>query len=180
MISERDPTRRSRGRASRAEERRRRAVLAGTCAAYAWTTPVLAEASALRPTTLYSAAKHATHTVAASLAAQDDWELAWARLFFLYGEGDPGPRLIPSVAHALAEGVPAQTSSGEQRRDFLHVADAGAALAALAAADGVTGPVNVGSGVAPQVRDVAQRLADLAGRPELLRLGARPGGDEPA
>lgn len=158
----------------------RRAVLAGTCAEYAWTAPVLAETAELRPATLYSASKHATHVVAAALAAQDGWELAWARLFFVYGPGDPGPRLIPSVAEALARGAVAETSSGGQRRDFLHVDDAGAALAALAGAEGVTGAVNVASGEAPPVRELAGRLAELAGRPDLLALGALPGGEEPA
>jgi nucleoside-diphosphate-sugar epimerase len=39
---------------------------------------------------------------------------------------------------------------------------------------GVTGPVNVASGVATQVRDVALLLGELTGRPQLVRLGAVP------
>jgi nucleoside-diphosphate-sugar epimerase len=62
-------------------------------------------------------------------------------------------------------------SDGSQRRDFLHVADAGAALAALAGSQ-VTGAINIASGEDVALCDVGERLARLAGGPELLDLGA--------
>jgi nucleoside-diphosphate-sugar epimerase len=71
-------------------------------------------------------------------------------------------------------------TAGTQRRDFLHTVDAGGALAALAASD-VVGPVNIASGEALELRDLAQRIAARIDTGE-LRLGARamPEGDPPA
>jgi len=161
----------------------RRAVVAGTCAEYDWTAgeELLHEArSPLRPATLYGAAKHALHTVAAAWGEQNGVALAWGRIFFLHGPGEAPGRLVASVARALAAGEPAQTASGTQVLDVLHVSDVAAAFAALVDAD-VTGPVNVASGEGRSVRTIVEALGAAAGRPDLLRIGARPDrpGDPP-
>jgi nucleoside-diphosphate-sugar epimerase len=153
-----------------------RAVLAGTCAEYDWRVDVPAyeeRRSPLRPATLYGSAKHALHTVASAYAEQAGFELAWGRIFFLYGPGEAPGRLVPAVARALLAGEPAEATSGTQIRDFLHVRDVAAAFAALLDSD-VVGPVNVGSGEARPLRDVIATLAEAVGRPELVRLGALP------
>jgi nucleoside-diphosphate-sugar epimerase len=55
----------------------------------------------------------------------------------------------------------------------LHVDDVAGAFAALV--DGaVTGPVNVASGEGVAVRRIAELLAQAAGRPDLLDVGAVP------
>lgn len=153
----------------------RRALLVGSCAEYAWDrgSTLAEDGTPLRPATLYGAAKHALHTAAAAFARQAGIELAWGRLFWLYGPGEPAGRLVSEVARALVEGREARTSDGAQRRDYLHVEDAGRGLAALALSD-VTGAVNVASGRAVAVRDVVGELARAAGRPDLLRPGALP------
>ena len=154
----------------------RRAVFAGTCAEYDWTIPrdTLAEDAPTAPATLYGAAKHGLHTVAAAYAQQAGFELAWGRVFFLYGPGEAPTRLVPAVATALLNGEPARTTAGTQYRDFMHVADVAAGFAALAGADGVTGPVNVASGEPRMLREVIEAIAHAAGRPDLLELGALP------
>ncbi len=96
---------------------------------------------------------------------------AWARLFFLYGPGESPGRLVPSVAQALANGEPAKCSSGTGVRDFMDVRDAGEALTSLALSD-VSGAVNVASGSGISVADVARTLGRLAGKPELVQVGA--------
>jgi nucleoside-diphosphate-sugar epimerase len=49
----------------------------------------------------------------------------------------------------------------------------GRAFAALLLSD-VTGPVNIGSGTRVTIADLLGKIAGQLGRPELLRLGARP------
>jgi nucleoside-diphosphate-sugar epimerase len=154
----------------------RRAVLAGTCAEYDWEVelPAYGEFDApLRPGTLYGAAKHGLQTVASAYAEQAGFELAWGRIFFLYGPGEAPGRLVPAVARKLLVGEPAETTAGTQIRDFLHVRDVGAAFAALLDAD-VRGPVNVASGEPVALADVIRMVAEAAGRPDLVRLGALP------
>lgn len=161
----------------------RRAVMAGTCAEYDW--DAVGERcdehrTPLRPATLYGAAKHALHGVAARYAEQAGFELAWGRIFFVYGPGEPDGRLIPSVGRALLAGEPVPTTRGDQLRDFMHVQDVADAFVALVDSE-ATGAVNVASGEAVTVRQVVDTLAELAGRPDLPRPGALPDreGDPP-
>lgn len=151
----------------------RRVVIAGSCAEYEWSRAVYPEDAPLHPATLYGTAKNGLHLVAAGFAEQAGIALAWARLFFLYGPYEDPRRFVPSIVTALLRGEPAPMTDGLQRRDFLHVADAGAALAALAASE-LAGPVNVASGEAVELRELAGLIGRLTERPELLRIGELP------
>ncbi len=105
-------------------------MLAGTCAEYEWggPGPCVEGRTPLRPATLYGVAKDATRAVVEAAAGELGIAVAWGRIFFLYGPGEDERRLVASVARALARGERAATSAGTQRRDFMHVADVGAAL----------------------------------------------------
>jgi nucleoside-diphosphate-sugar epimerase len=177
----------------------RRAVLAGSCAEYAWqprthcveerpSSPAgeLGEAlpptpthshmpthppTPTRPATLYGAAKHALHMLAEAWARQAGFALAWGRIFHLYGPHEDPARLVGGVARALLRGEAARCTHGRQVRDFLYAPELGAAFAALLASD-VTGPVNMASGQPVCVADVVAEIAAAAGSPELVRLGA--------
>ena len=152
----------------------RRATLAGTCAEYDWTAPgPLAEDAPLAPATYYGTCKDATRRVVEGLAAAAGLSLAWGRIFFVFGPGEDARRLVAGVARALVAGERAATSAGAQRRDFLHVDDVAGAFAALLDSP-VEGAVNIASGEAASVRAVAEALAQAAGRPDLLDVGAVP------
>lgn len=153
----------------------RRAVLAGTCAEYDWTTGDgrFAEDASLRPATLYGAAKDATRSVLEAAADELGIEFAWGRVFFLYGPNEDKRRLVAAVASALARGERAQTGAGDQRRDIMHVADVARAFAVLVGTD-VSGAVNVASGEGRTLREVIETIGRIAGRPDLLDVGALP------
>lgn len=151
-----------------------RATLAGTCAEYDWSAPQpLSEDAPLAPATFYGACKDATRRVVDGLAGLAGLSFAWGRIFFLYGPHEDERRLVASVARALVAGERAPTSTGLQRRDFLHVDDVAGTFAAILGSD-AEGPINVGSGEAVTVHSIARRLADAAGRPELLDVGTLP------
>lgn len=152
-----------------------RAVVAGTCAEYDWSAGHCVEGvTPLAPIGVYGTCKNALREL---LEATPGLSSAWGRIFFLYGPFEPPEKLVASVIRALLAGEEVRLSAGAQRRDFLYVADAGAAFARLldSAADGA---VNIGSGQAVAVRDVAERIGRLIGRPELLRFG-EPGNEPP-
>jgi nucleoside-diphosphate-sugar epimerase len=152
----------------------RRAVVTGTCAEYDWSAGTCHETrTPLRPATVYGRCKDELRRGAAEWAGPAGLSLAWARLFFLYGPGEHPARLIPSVVRALLSGEPAACTAGTHERDFLHIDDAADALWRLLLSD-AEGPFNVASGEATAIRSVVERLAAALGRPELLRLGARP------
>jgi nucleoside-diphosphate-sugar epimerase len=104
---------------------------------------------------------------------QLDIELAWTRLFYLYGPREHPRRLIPSVINALLDGRPAPLTNGAEVRDYLHVADVAEAICAVALSH-LTGIINIGSGQPVTVREIATEIAGILGRPDLLQFGAYP------
>ncbi len=153
----------------------RRVVIAGTCAEYDWSQAGVCHefSTPVAPSTVYGTCKHALRLVTEQFARQSGVSTAWGRIFFLYGPGEAPQRLIASTIRALLAGQPALCTSGTQRRDLLHVQDVGDALVALLRSE-VGGPVNIGSGVPTPLADVVTRIGELLGRPDLVRLGARP------
>jgi nucleoside-diphosphate-sugar epimerase len=153
----------------------RRAVFAGSCAEYHWEnqTRCVEGVTACCPSTLYGASKHGLHVIADRYAAQVGMSFAWGRVFFVFGPHEHPMRLGGSIARALVLGEEAPCSHGEQIRDFLFVDDLADAFVALLCSR-VDGPVNLASGQPMRVRDLVEALAAAAGRPDLIRLGARP------
>jgi nucleoside-diphosphate-sugar epimerase len=106
--------------------------------------------------------------------------LAWARSFSPSGPGEDARRLVASVATALLAGRRVATTTGEQRRDYIHVDDVADALASIALSD-LAGAVNVGTGAAPSVREIIATIARRIDRADLVGFGERPiSPDEPA
>lgn len=154
----------------------RRALMLGSCAEYDWTSadgPLRETDAPIAPATLYGIAKDSLRRLADALTTRQGVELAWGRLFFLYGPREPAGRLVPSVIRSLLDGVAAKTTSGTQRRDFLHVEDVAGAIAALLDSS-VTGPVNIASGQPVAVSEMVDLIAEAVGCPELVQVGALP------
>lgn len=151
----------------------RRFVGIGSCAEYAVEpadTMPWPETRRIAPATPYGQAKAAC---AAGLAAIPDLSTTWARLFLLFGPGEHPDRLVPSIIRALLAGQEAPVASGRPVRDIVSTGYAGRAIAALALSP-VTGPVNIGAGQGMAIGDIAGRIGELCGRPELVTLGRLP------
>ena len=128
---------------------------------------------------MYGVTKDALRRVSSAYAEREGLELAWGRLFFLYGPREDPGRLVASVIRSLLAGNAVEVTAGKQRRDFLHVEDVAGALVALLEST-VCGPVNIASGRPTAVADVVDRIGELIGRPELVLRGALPDrSDEP-
>jgi nucleoside-diphosphate-sugar epimerase len=161
-----------------AEAGARRFVGIGTCAEYATEAGDDAypwpETRRIAPATPYGEAKATLARRLKEIAeGRARFSFAWARLFHLFGPGENPARLVPSIMLALREGREAQCASGRPVRDFISTQNAAAAITALATSD-VTGPVNIGSGAPISIAAMARLIAEIAGRPYLLRLGALP------
>jgi nucleoside-diphosphate-sugar epimerase len=151
----------------------RRFVGIGTCIEYDLAGGMLSVDTPLRPKTPYAAAKAAAFMALSQCLPQQKVELAWCRLFYLYGEGEASQRLVPYLRKRLAAGEPAELTGGTQVRDYLDVREAGRTIAQVALSS-VQGPLNICSGVPVTVRQLAEGIADEYGRRDLLRFGARP------
>jgi nucleoside-diphosphate-sugar epimerase len=157
-----------------AEEGCRRMVIAGSCAEYDWDYGFLSEeCTPLKPGTLYGACKNAVREILEWYARETSMELAWMRLFYLYGPGEDRTRFIPSVILQLLQGQTAKCTTGEQMRDFLQVEDMAGAISAVATSD-FTGAVNIGSGRPVKIRTIAETIARILECPERLFVGGLP------
>jgi nucleoside-diphosphate-sugar epimerase len=153
----------------------RRLVGIGTCFEYDTSAGYLSEEMPLAPAHLYSATKAGTYLALKQLGVLVGIEVAWARLFYLYGPDEHPRRLVPVIVRALLHGQEAQSTPGLQVRDFLHIEDVALAVGAIVHSD-LVGAVNIGSGQPVTVAAIVKQLGALSGRPDLVRLGALPYG----
>lgn len=150
----------------------RHAVAVGSCAEYDWSHGWCREdVTPLRPDSLYGSAKAAAGTAILAWGREVGVSISWARLFQVFGPGEPSGKLISSILDGLREQRRIPLSEGQQIRDFIHVHDVARALVHLLAVDGM-GAVNVGSGLGVRVRDVALTLAGACDSLDLLDFGA--------
>lgn len=152
-----------------------RIVGAGTCAEYDWSEGAICdeEMTPIRPSTLYGASKVAVADALRTACAAANAGFAWARLFFVYGTGEQPQRLVPSVVASLLRGEVARCTAGEQRRDYIYVADVASALVRVLQAER-SGAFNVATGIASQVKDVVLTIATFLGASDRVELGALP------
>ncbi len=153
--------------------RGRRFVGVGTCAEYDPSAGLMTTDTPLAPNTLYAACKASAFQVLRFFLGTEDISFAWCRIFYLYGEGEDERRLVPYIRRQLEAGQQVLLTRGDQVRDFLDVKDAARMITDVALGQ-VQGAVNICSGEAVTVRQLAERIADEYGRRELLRFGARP------
>lgn len=144
----------------------------GTCFEYELSASRLTIQTPLKPLTTYAAAKTSLFTFCSTYLPSRGTDFAWCRLFYLYGEGEDERRLVPYVRRKISKGETAELTEGKQIRDFLDVSQAGNQIAEVALGMEV-GPVNICSGLAMTVRDLAEKIAEEYGRPDLLSFGRK-------
>jgi nucleoside-diphosphate-sugar epimerase len=118
------------------------------------------EGAPTAPTTMYGAAKLATCHMASRLCEIAGVRFAWLRLFSSYGPRDNPEWLIPYLALTLLHRERPSVTAAEQRWDYIYVEDAARAVAAVAREAGASGVFNLGSGTAPRLRDIIERVRD--------------------
>jgi len=154
-----------------AEEGSRKMVIAGSCAEYDWDYGFLSEeCTPLKPRTLYGACKNSLREMLESYSLETSMQLAWLRLFYLYGPKEDRTRFIPSVILQLLQGQTAKCTSGEQMRDFLLVEDMAGAISAVATSN-FTGAINIGSGQPVKIRTIVETIARILECPDRLLIG---------
>lgn len=157
-----------------AEAGGQRIVGVGSCAEYDWSgSPLIEGTSPVNPGTLYGQAKASVWRLLEAMGQQEELSVAWARLFFLYGPGEPPGKLMADAVNALIEGRTLATTPGIQKRDFMYVEDAAEALCALTLSP-TAGVVNIASGKSVAVRELLEYVAGATHATDLINFGARP------
>jgi nucleoside-diphosphate-sugar epimerase len=150
-------------------------LVTGTCFEYGMQSGPLREDSEARPTNPYGFAKDALRRQLEFLRQASPFNLTWARLFYLYGEGQAENSLLPQLRKAVERGDRIfNMSGGEQLRDYLSVADVVKNLVSLAMTAHDNGVVNVCSGKPVSVRKLVEGWIEENSWSIDLRLGHYP------
>jgi nucleoside-diphosphate-sugar epimerase len=124
------------------------------------------------PENPYGFAKDTLRRQLQFLRESNPFAFTWARLFYVYGEGQSSNSLWPQLKRAVQQGaVVFPMSGGEQVRDYLPIETVAEHLVSLALAKADVGIVNVCSGKPVKVRELVEGWIAKNGWNIKLNLG---------
>lgn len=129
------------------------------------------ERSPLAPASTYARCKCALHERLRSGPLGS--RLAWARVFYPYGEGEHPARLASSILAKLDRGERVTLRTPGSTKDYIHIDDLASGLQAVVE-QRLMRAINLGTGEGTTVEALARAAAKLAGRPELIDLPENP------
>lgn len=133
-------------------------LVTGTCFEYGMQSGALSSVMATKPANPYGYAKDALRQQLGYLKSTKPFNLTWGRLFYMYGEGQPGTSLYPKLKEAVSRGDKIfNMSGGEQLRDYLSVEKVAHQIVQLALAQRDMGAVNICSGKPISVRKLVEQ-----------------------
>ena len=133
-------------------------VVTGTCFEYGMQSGPLSEETQTRPVTPYGYSKDALRRQLMFIQEVYPFNLTWARLFYIYGDGQTKNSLFAQLKKAVQQGEKYfNMSGGEQIRDYLPVGEVARRLLLLALKQQDMGVVNVCSGKPQSVRSLVEQ-----------------------
>lgn len=150
----------------------------GTCIEYQITNaPLSEEHTPVAPTTLYSRCKNALRETLEAEAFKNGWHFCWGRVFYPYGVGENPARLCSALIQKLRRGERLALKTPHSTKDYIYIEDLAAAIL-LTVEKHFTGTINWGTGIGISVRQIADAVAAMLGRPELVEV-ISPGEKDP-
>jgi nucleoside-diphosphate-sugar epimerase len=146
----------------------------GTCIEYKITnTPLCEDTTPVDPTTLYSRCKNALRETFEAEAKREGWSFCWGRVFYPYGVGEHPARLCSALIQKLRRGEKLVLKTPHSTKDYIYIEDLAEAVM-LTVEKKYTGIINWGTGQGISVRQIADTVAAMLGRPELVEEVSPP------
>jgi nucleoside-diphosphate-sugar epimerase len=150
----------------------------GTCIEYQITnSPLKEDRTPVDPTTLYSRCKNALREQLEAESRREGWSFCWGRIFYPYGVGEHPDRLCSALIRKLSRGEKLVLKTPHSTKDYIYIEDLAAAIL-LTVEKKFTGTINWGTGIGISIRQIADQIAELLNRPELVE-NAQPPKDDP-
>lgn len=150
-------------------------LVTGTCFEYGMQSGPLSAMQQTQPNNPYGYAKDALRQQLNFLQAIKPFNLTWARLFYMYGEGQPDSSLYPKLKESiLRRDKVFNMSGGEQLRDYLSVGEVASRITQLAVTGDNVGAINICSGKPISVRKLVEQWLQENGWEIELNLGYYP------
>jgi nucleoside-diphosphate-sugar epimerase len=132
-------------------------VITGTCFEYGMQEGGLSSKANTRPNNSYGHAKDALRAKLQLLQVENSFKLVWARLFYLYGEGQSSKSLFSQLELAVKmKRKKFNMSGGEQLRDYLPVDEAAKKLVKIAQAKPTNRILNICSGKGKAIKSIVE------------------------
>ena len=140
----------------------------GTCIEYKISdAPLNEERTPVDPTTLYSRCKNALRETLEAESRRDGYGFCWGRVFYPYGVGEHPARLCSSLIAKFRRGEKLVLKTPHSTKDYIYIDDLATAIL-LTLEKKFAGTINWGTGVGISVRQIADTVAGMLGRPELV------------
>lgn len=150
-------------------------LVAGTCFEYGMQSGPLDEEMVVKPSTPYGYAKNSLYGQINFLKQAFPFNFTWARLFYVFGEGQAPNSLYSQLRMSVESGDSYfKMSGGEQLRDYLPVVELAELLVKLSLIKRDAGVVNVCSGIPVSVRTLVEKWIGENDWKISLKLGYYP------
>lgn len=150
----------------------------GTCIEYQITNePLSEERTPIVPTTLYSRCKNDLRLALDADALEHRYPFCWGRVFYPYGPREQSSRLCSSIIGKLSRDEKIVLKTPDSTKDYIFIDDLASALLTVLEKK-FQGAVNLGTGIGLSVRQIAQTLGEMLGKPHLIDV-VRPAEVDP-
>ena len=150
-------------------------TVTGTCFEYGMREGVLKEDMPANPSNAYARAKDELRMALAALQQDIRFHFKWARLFYMYGNGQNPKSLFSQLQSAIDNHAAVfNMSGGEQLRDYLPVEKVADYIVQIALQNRVEGIINCCSGRPVSVKKMVADYLAARGASIQLNLGYYP------
>ena len=149
-------------------------LIAGTCFEYGLKSGAISSSSTTEPTTQYAIAKDTLRKKLTLLSFKKDFNLQWARIFYMFGKGQNSNSIISQLDFAIKNKQKVfHMSGGEQLRDYLPVEKAAEKLSNLYKS-GNKGIFNICSGKPISIRNLVESYIEKKNSNIIPKYGYYP------
>ncbi len=146
----------------------------GTCVEYQITNqPLSEERTPIVPTTTYARCKNELRLTMEADARQHGFVFCWGRVFYPYGPREHPSRLCSSIIQKLARDEKIVLKTPGSTKDYIYIDDLAIALLTVLGKK-FRGTINLGTGIGVSVREIAQALGEMMGKPHLIEEANLP------
>jgi nucleoside-diphosphate-sugar epimerase len=144
----------------------------GTCFEYGLIENEIKETTKPKPISNYGKAKKSLFLKLSLLSKKYKFNLIWARLFYIYGIGQPDRSLIGQLVNSVKKKKTYfNMSNGEQLRDYMRVEDVAKNIINFAFMKKNLGPINLCSGKPIKVKNLVKNICKKNNWKIKLNLG---------
>jgi len=129
-------------------------ICTGSCWEYGQNQGKISENLLVKSSNAFTTAKNALHCLGREIAKENNMQLIWTRLFYVYGPGQRENSLIPYIIKCVKEGKELKIKTPSARNDFIYVEDVAKAIVAILKKCNQNTVYNVGSGYLTSIQDI--------------------------